>query len=108
MPAVHKLNQPVMPGMYNAVVVQWMGITTRKSLSAIETFFEYLCRYNFKFIQTQNEFSVMGDIQLEGCYCPPGTTLMSSSSNYCIPSCGKNGQITALYIEGVGTYSIVL
>ncbi|XP_031686923.1 mucin-5AC [Oncorhynchus kisutch] len=43
--------------------------------------------YNFKFIQTQNEFSVMGDIQLEGCYCPPGTTLMSSSSNYCIPSC---------------------
>ncbi|XP_064826248.1 intestinal mucin-like protein [Oncorhynchus masou masou] len=43
--------------------------------------------YNFKFIQTQNEFSIMGDIQLEGCYCPPGTTLMSSSSNYCIPSC---------------------
>nr|XP_046201796.1 mucin-5AC-like [Oncorhynchus gorbuscha] len=43
--------------------------------------------YNFKFIQTQNAFSVMGDIQLEGCYCPPGTTLMSSSSNYCIPSC---------------------
>uniref|UniRef100_A0A4W5NLR0 VWFD domain-containing protein n=1 Tax=Hucho hucho TaxID=62062 RepID=A0A4W5NLR0_9TELE len=43
--------------------------------------------YNFKFIQTQNEFSVMGDIQLEGCYCSPGTTLMSSSSNYCIPSC---------------------
>nr|XP_046204828.1 mucin-2-like [Oncorhynchus gorbuscha] len=43
--------------------------------------------YNFKFIQTQNEFSVMGDKQLEGCYCPPGTTLMSSSSNYCIPSC---------------------
>lgn len=38
MPAVHKLNQPVMPGMYNAVVVQWVGITVRKSLSAIETF----------------------------------------------------------------------
>ncbi|XP_045069425.1 mucin-5AC-like [Coregonus clupeaformis] len=43
--------------------------------------------YNFKFIQTQNEFSVMGDIQMEGCYCPNGTILMSSTSNYCIPSC---------------------
>ncbi|XP_045076315.1 intestinal mucin-like protein, partial [Coregonus clupeaformis] len=57
--------------------------------------------YNFKFIQTQNEFSVMGDIQLEGCYCPNGTILMSSTSNYCIPSCGKDGSITALYDDGV-------
>ncbi|XP_053177491.1 mucin-5AC-like [Scomber japonicus] len=46
--------------------------------------------YNQKFIIDINEFSRMTDIRLEGCYCPEGTTLLSSNSNECVPNCGKS------------------
>ncbi|XP_049907200.1 intestinal mucin-like protein [Epinephelus moara] len=45
--------------------------------------------YNQKFISTVNQFSVMLNMKLEGCYCPPGTYLLSSSSNECVPTCGQ-------------------
>ncbi|KPP62192.1 hypothetical protein Z043_119636 [Scleropages formosus] len=38
-------------------------------------------RYNTKFLAVNNEFSVMDTLREEGCYCPPGTTLSSPSSN---------------------------
>uniref|UniRef100_A0A8P4K1H7 Mucin 5f n=1 Tax=Dicentrarchus labrax TaxID=13489 RepID=A0A8P4K1H7_DICLA len=34
-------------------------------------------------------FSAMMDVKLEGCFCPNGTYLLSSSINECVPSCGK-------------------
>ncbi|XP_030270539.1 mucin-5AC-like [Sparus aurata] len=43
--------------------------------------------YNSKFIYAVNEFSAMLNLTLEGCYCPNGTTLLSSSSNECMPTC---------------------
>ncbi|XP_050934285.1 mucin-5B-like [Lates calcarifer] len=43
--------------------------------------------YNHKFIYTVNEFSAMTNVKLEGCYCPPGTILLSSNSDECVPSC---------------------
>uniref|UniRef100_A0A3B4XDX1 Mucin 5f n=1 Tax=Seriola lalandi dorsalis TaxID=1841481 RepID=A0A3B4XDX1_SERLL len=33
--------------------------------------------------------TAMTNLTLEGCYCPKGTTLLSSSSNKCVPTCGK-------------------
>ncbi|XP_056134724.1 mucin-5AC [Lampris incognitus] len=44
-------------------------------------------RYNHIFIDTSNEFSALTDVKTEGCYCPKGTTLLSTSSNICVPSC---------------------
>uniref|UniRef100_A0A8C9SMI7 Mucin 5f n=1 Tax=Scleropages formosus TaxID=113540 RepID=A0A8C9SMI7_SCLFO len=46
-------------------------------------------RYNTKFLAVNNEFSVMDTLREEGCYCPPGTTLSSPSSNVCLHSCGE-------------------
>ncbi|KAM9860598.1 mucin-5B-like [Aulostomus maculatus] len=43
--------------------------------------------YNQKFIHVANEFSPMTDRQ-EGCYCPPNTFLLSSSSDECVTNCG--------------------
>uniref|UniRef100_A0A8C2ZXJ3 VWFD domain-containing protein n=1 Tax=Cyclopterus lumpus TaxID=8103 RepID=A0A8C2ZXJ3_CYCLU len=45
--------------------------------------------YNQKFIYSVNEFSAMTTMQMEGCLCPNGTHLLSSSSNECVPTCGK-------------------
>ncbi|KAG7468390.1 hypothetical protein MATL_G00142430 [Megalops atlanticus] len=42
-------------------------------------------RYNTKFIKEVNQFSMMGNILTEGCFCPPGTTLLSSDSDECVP-----------------------
>uniref|UniRef100_A0A3Q3JRC6 CTCK domain-containing protein n=1 Tax=Monopterus albus TaxID=43700 RepID=A0A3Q3JRC6_MONAL len=65
------------------------------------------CRYNQKFIYTVNEFSAMSDMMLEGCYCPNGTFLLSSSSKECLPSCevcrmanGKWAKANATWTEG--------
>lgn len=69
MPAVHKLNQPVMPGMYNAVVVQWMGIMMEKySLSY----------WNFFWISLQVQFQIHPDskwVQCHGRYTIGGMLL---------------------------------
>ncbi|KAM6980526.1 intestinal mucin-like protein [Aplochiton taeniatus] len=43
--------------------------------------------YNYKFITEDNKFTAMTDLQLEGCYCPPGTTLFRSGSNICLENC---------------------
>ncbi|KAM8762761.1 uncharacterized protein AB9X84_007402 isoform 2-T2 [Acanthopagrus schlegelii] len=43
--------------------------------------------YNNKYIYAVNEFSAMLNLTLEGCYCPNGTTLLSSSSDECVPTC---------------------
>ncbi|KAM3626043.1 uncharacterized protein V6R79_021645 [Siganus canaliculatus] len=43
--------------------------------------------YNEKFIYTVNEFSMMTNMTMEGCYCPNGSYQLSSSSNECVPSC---------------------
>ncbi|XP_040894134.1 mucin-5AC-like [Toxotes jaculatrix] len=63
--------------------------------------------YNQKFIYAVNEFSDMTNIKLEGCYCPPGTFLLSSSSNECVPSCelcrlpnGKWTKANSTWTEG--------
>ncbi|KAI9517760.1 hypothetical protein NQZ68_000928 [Dissostichus eleginoides] len=45
--------------------------------------------YNQKFIDTVNEFSEMTSVGVEGCFCPNGTTLLSSASDECVPTCGK-------------------
>uniref|UniRef100_A0A4W6D050 Mucin 5.1, oligomeric mucus/gel-forming n=1 Tax=Lates calcarifer TaxID=8187 RepID=A0A4W6D050_LATCA len=36
----------------------------------------------------------MTNVKLEGCYCPPGTILLSSNSDECVPSCGKRRNST--------------
>ncbi|XP_070819696.1 mucin-5AC-like [Chaetodon trifascialis] len=46
--------------------------------------------YNEKFIYSVNEFSAMTNGELEGCYCPSGTVLLSSSSSECVPTCGSH------------------
>ncbi|XP_039655504.1 mucin-5AC-like [Perca fluviatilis] len=46
--------------------------------------------YNQKFIYTVNEFSAMTNVKLEGCFCPDDHFLLSSSSNECVPTCGKS------------------
>ncbi|XP_031734062.1 mucin-5AC-like isoform X2 [Anarrhichthys ocellatus] len=63
--------------------------------------------YNEKFILTDNEFSAMTSMELEGCFCPNGTFLLSASSNQCVPTCEicrlPNGEWThanATWIEG--------
>ncbi|XP_049449990.1 mucin-2-like [Epinephelus fuscoguttatus] len=63
--------------------------------------------YNQKFINTVNQFSVMLNMKLEGCYCPPGTHLLSSSSNECVPTCeicrlpnGKWKKANSTWTEG--------
>ncbi|KAM6950302.1 mucin-5AC-like [Lycodopsis pacificus] len=63
--------------------------------------------YNQKFILTDNEFSAMTSMELEGCFCPNGTFLLSASSNQCVPTCEicrlPNGEWThanATWIEG--------
>ncbi|KAJ0001903.1 hypothetical protein NQD34_001699, partial [Periophthalmus magnuspinnatus] len=44
--------------------------------------------FNLKFIYTSNDFTPMLlNQRMEGCYCPNGTTLLSSFSNECVPSC---------------------
>ncbi|XP_035538111.1 intestinal mucin-like protein [Morone saxatilis] len=43
--------------------------------------------YNEKFIYAVDQFSAMMNVKLEGCYCPNGTYLLSSSINECVPSC---------------------
>uniref|UniRef100_G3PLZ5 Mucin 5f n=1 Tax=Gasterosteus aculeatus aculeatus TaxID=481459 RepID=G3PLZ5_GASAC len=43
--------------------------------------------YNNKFIFAVSEFSKMTEMELEGCFCPNGTRLLSSTSNECVPSC---------------------
>ncbi|XP_054464014.1 mucin-5AC-like [Anoplopoma fimbria] len=43
--------------------------------------------YNQKFIYTESVFSAMTQMQLEGCSCPDGTTLISSSIDECVPTC---------------------
>ncbi|XP_061891447.1 mucin-2 [Entelurus aequoreus] len=55
-------------------------------------------RYNDKYTQEcqgENNFRKSGcKAFVEGCFCPPGTTLFSSSSNLCVSSCctGPDGQ----------------
>ncbi|XP_062273741.1 mucin-5AC-like [Scomber scombrus] len=63
--------------------------------------------YNQKFIIDVNEFSRMTDISLEGCFCPEGTTLISSNSVECVPNCeicrlanGKWTTANTTWIEG--------
>uniref|UniRef100_A0A3B3ZZ53 VWFD domain-containing protein n=1 Tax=Periophthalmus magnuspinnatus TaxID=409849 RepID=A0A3B3ZZ53_9GOBI len=42
--------------------------------------------FNLKFIYTSNDFTPMLlNQRMEGCYCPNGTTLLSSFSNECVP-----------------------
>ncbi|XP_062417665.1 mucin-2-like [Pungitius pungitius] len=50
---------------------------------------EHTCEswYNSKFIFAVNEFSKMTEMELEGCFCPNGTHLLSSTSNECVPTC---------------------
>ncbi|XP_029354409.1 mucin-5AC-like, partial [Echeneis naucrates] len=43
--------------------------------------------YNQKFIYRVDKFSAMMKTKMEGCSCPNGTYLLSSSSNECVPSC---------------------
>ncbi|XP_033996852.1 intestinal mucin-like protein [Trematomus bernacchii] len=47
------------------------------------------CWYNQKFIDTVNEFSEMTSVEMEGCFCPKGTNLLSSASDECVPTCGQ-------------------
>lgn len=64
--------------------------------------------YNHKFIYNANEFTGMTlNEKYEGCYCPNGTTLLSSFSNECVPSCeicrlpnGKWTMANARWTEG--------
>ncbi|KAL3066151.1 hypothetical protein OYC64_016155 [Pagothenia borchgrevinki] len=43
--------------------------------------------YNKKFIDTVNEFSEMTSVEMEGCFCPKGTNLLSSTSDECVRTC---------------------
>ncbi|XP_068587282.1 mucin-2-like [Cebidichthys violaceus] len=63
--------------------------------------------YNQKFVFAVNAFSAMTSMDLEGCYCPNGTFLLSASSNECVPTCeicqlpnGKWTHANSTWIEG--------
>nr|XP_023666895.1 intestinal mucin-like protein [Paramormyrops kingsleyae] len=53
-------------------------------------------RYNKMFFSSKNEYSIIRNMFGEGCYCPPGSTLMSPKSDVCMKSCDvcmlPNGQ----------------
>ncbi|XP_046897349.1 mucin-5AC-like [Hypomesus transpacificus] len=44
-------------------------------------------RYNLNFIKTEDEYTSMTTMEIEGCYCPSGTTRLSPGSHICIPIC---------------------
>ncbi|KAK5914893.1 hypothetical protein CesoFtcFv8_000537 [Champsocephalus esox] len=63
--------------------------------------------YNQKFISTVNEFRAMDTVEMEGCFCPSGTILLSSASDECVPTCeicrvanGKWKEANATWTEG--------
>ncbi|KAJ3594132.1 hypothetical protein NHX12_006464 [Muraenolepis orangiensis] len=43
--------------------------------------------YNYRFIYNKNLFTSLTDLEVEGCNCPPGTILLNSASNICLPTC---------------------
>ncbi|KAI7814001.1 putative mucin-5AC-like [Triplophysa rosa] len=46
-------------------------------------------RFNLKYIYRRDAFRALESMTWEGCYCPNGTTLLSSAYDICVPTCGE-------------------